>query len=115
MSSVRPVMVMVSGLVLVTRTLKVKVPPGSGRDEGSADFSTRIDGAAVMFTVASSVSVAVLPSLSVAVTVTTSVWLAPGAPVKAPGNVHVGELAPGARVVPMRAPQVEPGRVARSP
>jgi hypothetical protein len=115
MSSLRAVIVSGSGPVLVTTTVKVNVPPGSGRVDGSAVLSTRIDGAPVMVTVASSASVAVLPSSSLAVTVTMSVWVAPAAPAKAPGNVQVGELAPGASVVPMRAPQVEPGMAARFP
>ena len=34
---------------------------------------------------------------------------------KVPVNVHGADDAPAARVVPMRAPQVEPARVARLP
>ncbi len=68
-----------------------------------------------MITVASSSSVAVVPLVSVTTTVTTSVSVAPASPKKLPVNVHGAELAPGARTVPMRAPQVEPGRVARLP
>ena len=40
----------------------------------------------VRLTMASSVSVAVLPSLSTAAAETTSVWLAPALPVKVPVN-----------------------------
>ena len=80
-------MVSASGPVLVTTTLKVNVPPGSGRLPGAADFSTRMAGSRlVMVTTASSVSVASLPSSSSPVTVTTSVWLAPALPVKLPVN-----------------------------
>jgi hypothetical protein len=66
-------------------------------------------------TVASSVAVTTVPSSSTPVTVTTSICIAPAAPVKSPVNVHGAEDAPPASTVPMSAPQVDPGRVARSP
>ena len=74
-----------------------------------------VGGTSVMVTVASSVSVAVEPSMSVTTTVTTSVWVAPASPMKLPVNLHGADEAPAARVVPIRAPQVEPARVARLP
>src|SRR5580704_15290683 len=105
-------------LGLDTVTVKVKLPPGADRLIGLADLVTPICGNAVggvMVTVALAVEVAVLPLVSVPSTVTMSVWLAPALPVNAPVKLHDGEVAPGARVVPMRLPQVEPGRVARLP
>src|SRR5687768_6999729 len=102
--------------VLETVTLKVKLPPGAGSDVGVASLTTLMTGGrSRMVTVASSESVAVVPSASVTTTVTTSVWDAPAAPVKSPGKVQGTDEAPGASVVPMSAPQVEPGRVARLP
>ena len=70
-------------LRLVTTTLKVKVPPGSGSDAGVAVLSTEMigsvagdgDGGVV-------VSVTVVPSSSTPVTVTMSVWVSPSLPVK---------------------------------
>src|SRR5215210_3690055 len=116
MSSVRVVMVRAFGPVLVTTTLKVKEPPGAGRVVGVALFSTEMSGTMLIrLTVASSLAVTTVPSSSVAVTVTTSVWDAPAGPVKSPGNVQGADDAPGASTVPMRAPQVEPGRVATLP
>ena len=104
------------GPVLVTTTSKVKAPPGAGRVRGVALLSTRMAGTmSMMETVASSVAVTTVPEASVAVTVTMSVWEAPAAPVKSPVKVHGAEEAPGARTVPMRAPQVEPARVAMLP
>ncbi len=44
MLSVRAVIVTGSELRLVTTTLKVKVPPGSGRDAGVAVLSTEMIG-----------------------------------------------------------------------
>ena len=109
-------MVTGSKLLLVTVTVKVNVPPGAGRVSGSAVFTTSmVGGTSVMETTASSSSVAVVPSASVTTTVTTSVSDAPALPKKLPVNVHGAEEAPGARVVPMRGPQVDPGRVARLP
>ena len=71
--------------MLVTTTVKVKVPPGSGRLSGLAVLSTRTVGRTLMrLTVASSVSVATVPFTSVPVTVTMSVWQAPPTPVKVP-------------------------------
>ena len=73
MSSVREVIVTDSRLTLVTTTLKVKVPPGSGRVAGEAVLSTTMVGTRlVMATTASSSSVAVEPSSSTAMAVTTS-------------------------------------------
>src|SRR5215213_620230 len=116
MSSVRAVRVSGSGPVLVTTAVKVKVPPGSGRLDGWADFSTMIDGMPARVTVASSEAVTWLLSLSAARTVTMSVWVAPTAPVNVPVNERGGELAPGARNVRIRVLQLEPGRgAARSP
>src|SRR5687768_14871672 len=111
MSSVRAVMVTVSVPGFDTTTVKVKVPPGAGRVSGVAVFTTATTGTTlVMRTMASSVSVTMTPAAFWPTTVTTSVWEAPAWPVKGPVNVHGGELAPGARVVPIRVLQVEPAR-----
>src|SRR5436305_5388156 len=102
--------------VLVTTTVKVKAPPGAVRVSGVAVLRTAITGTTlVSVTVAWSVSVTTVPAASWAVTVTVSVWDAPAGPVKLPGNVHTGVEAAGASTVPIRAPQVLPARVARSP
>src|SRR3712207_3360760 len=99
MLSVRDVIVRAFGPVLVTTTSKVKGPPGAGRVGGDADLSTRMAGVMPMReTVASSLAVAVWPSLSTPVTVTMSVCEAPAAPVKGPVKVHGADEAPGARV-----------------
>ena len=114
--SLSDVIVTVSLLLLVTTAVKVNSPPGSGRESGFAVFTTWTVGIRlVMVTVASSVSVTVLPLTSVPTTVTVSVCWAPAGPLKFPGKVHGALLAPGARVVPIRAPQVEPGMVATLP
>jgi hypothetical protein len=64
--------------VLVTTTVKLKVPPGASWLSGSAVFSTVMVGStSVMVTMASSLSVAVSLSSSTTTTVTMSVWLAP--------------------------------------
>jgi hypothetical protein len=116
MLSVRVLMVMGSGLVLVTTALKVKVPPGAGRLVGAAVLTTcTVGSTSVMPTVASSVSVAVWLSSSTAVAVTMSVWVAPALPVKLPGKLQGTDVAPGASTVPMSAPQVEPGMTTRFP
>src|SRR5918993_6111205 len=116
MSSVSVVIVRAFGPVLVTTTSKVKAPPGAGRLTGVARLSTEMSGVMLMIeTVASSLAVTTVPEASVAVTVTTSVCDAPAGPLKTPGNVHGADEAPGARTVPWRAPQVEPGRVNRLP
>src|SRR5436305_9159091 len=105
-----------SKLVLVTSTVKVKVPPGAGLERGLAVLTTvMVGGTLVIDTVALAVSVAVVPWESVTTTVTRSDWDAPASAMKLPVKLHVGEEAPGARVVPMRAPQVLPARVARVP
>ena len=76
-------MVTASEPMLVTTTLKVKAPPGSGRLEGVAVLSTWTAGTtSVMKTTASSLSVTSTPAGLVARTVTTSVWLAPALPLK---------------------------------
>src|SRR5882757_4066184 len=115
MLSTRLVMVNGSGLVLVTTAEKVKVPPGSGRLEGCTPLSTRMEGAPVRNTVAWAWAEAVELSLSTTMAVTTSVWLFPATPLKSPGKVHGGDEAPAGSTVPIRAPQVEPARVARLP
>jgi hypothetical protein len=91
MLSVRLVMVTDSAaLSLRTRTVKVKVPPGSGRVRGAASLMTVMTGGTPSrVTTASSVAVAVLPAASVPTAVTTSVWLAPALPVKVPGKEQV--------------------------
>src|SRR5580658_40886 len=104
-------------LGLDTWTVKVKLPPGAGRLGGLAALVTAITGvnSGVRVTVACAVAVTMLPLLSTPVTVTVSVWLAPDTPVKEPVKLHGADVAPGASVVPMRAPQVDPARVARFP
>ncbi len=73
--------------VFLTVTEKDALPPGSGRDVGSAVFVTRIELArSVIVTVASSSSETGLPSSSVPEAVTTSVWLLPALPDTAPLN-----------------------------
>ncbi len=75
---------------LRTVRVKVNVPPGSGRLVGLAVLVVvMVGGAAVMVTTASSVSVTVFPGGSVAVTVTTSVWVEPAAPATLPTKRHV--------------------------
>ncbi len=87
MSSMSDVMVRASGPMLLTTTLNWKVPPGSGRLVGLADFSTMIAGTTlVMVTVASSEAVAELSSSSTAMAVTMSVCWAPALPLKCPVN-----------------------------
>ena len=87
MSSVSDVIVSGSALRLVTTTLNVNWPPGSGSEAGVAVLSTAMIGrTSVRVTTASSVSVASLPSSSSPVTVTVSVWLSPALPVKLPVN-----------------------------
>ena len=91
MSSVR--------VVMVTR-LAARVGDHDGEAEGAARLGPAASGVAVLITVtvgstlvsvtvASSVSVAVVPSLSMPMTVTTSVWAAPASPVKFPVNEQV--------------------------
>src|SRR5687767_8827515 len=76
--------------VLVTVTENVTAPPGAGTVVGLPLLSTVTVGAALVIeTVASSLSVADDPSLSVTVAVTTSVWLAPASPVNDPTNEQV--------------------------
>src|SRR5947209_2245652 len=88
--SVSDVIVTGSVLLLVTTTVKVKSPPGSGRLSGLAVFCTAITGRTlVMATVALSDAWAVSPLWSTAVAVTVSVWVAPGGPVKGAVNVQV--------------------------
>ncbi len=71
--------------VLVTVKVKVTGPPGSGRLAGSGVLVTLMVGrTSVSVTLASSVAVAGLLSSSLAVAVTTSVWLAPRRPLKVP-------------------------------
>jgi len=78
-------------LVLFTVTAKAKVPPGSGRLEGTADFSTVIlGGTLLMATTASSRADIWSPDLgstTVATAVSVCVW--PPSPVKTPGNEQV--------------------------
>ena len=63
--------------VFLTVTENEALPPGSGRDVGSAVFVTRIElPRSVIVTVASSSSETGLPSSSVPEAVTTSLWLA---------------------------------------
>jgi hypothetical protein len=65
-------------------------------------------------TVASSEPTATLPSLSTTLTVTRSVCVAPGGPVKSAMNVHP-VVAPGWTTAPMMNPQLEKFRAARLP
>ena len=81
-------MVRVSLEVLVTTTSKVNVPPGSGRERGSAVFSTAMAGRPVRVTVASSSSVTCTPTGFSPTTVTVSVWESPELPVKSPSKLH---------------------------
>jgi hypothetical protein len=84
--------VIVSGLtlVLVTTTVKVKLPPGSGLVVGSAVFLTvMVGGTGVSVTVAVSEAVASRPWVSTALAVTVSVWLSGARPVKSPGKVQL--------------------------
>ena len=88
--SVRDVIVTGSGPLLITWTLKVKSPPGTGRVAGVASLMTRIWGRTlVMATVALSDAWAVSPLWSTAVAVTVSVWVAPGGPVNGAVKVQV--------------------------
>src|SRR5437588_8926179 len=90
------VMVTGSGLVLVTRTVKVNGPPGAGRLVGLADLVTvRVGGRLVMEMVALAVALTWVPPVVVAVAVTTSVWVAPASPVKVATNEHL-DVPPGA-------------------
>ena len=62
-------MVTCSTEVFVIFRVKVKTPPGSGREVGTADLSrVTVGGTSVTVTVASSLAVAELPSLSSTVT-----------------------------------------------
>src|SRR5207248_2567849 len=107
--------VIVTGLipVLVTTTLKVKSPPGSGRLSGLAVVCAVITGGTlVRVTVALSLAWTVSPLWSTAVAVTVSVCVAPGGPVNGAVNVQVYD-APGWRTVPTAVVQVP--RLARLP
>src|SRR5437868_4778657 len=108
MSSTSESMVRTSVLGFVTTTVKVKSPPGAGRLRGLAVFDTAITGAGVRVTVAVSLAVTLTPVGLWPTTVTVSVWESPGLPVKGPMKLHGADEAPGARVVPMSRPQVEP-------
>src|SRR5688572_19353717 len=102
MSSDRLLIVSDSALVLVTTTVNVTLPPGSGSEATPAVLSTLIVGAtSVIVTVASSVSQAGVAgaSSSSPQAVTTSVWLVPALPDTAPTKVKL-QLAPAARTVP---------------
>src|SRR5947199_248935 len=98
MSSTRESMVRTSLLGLVTTTVKVKSPPGSGRLRGLAVLATAITGAGVRETVALSWAVTEVPSGLWPTTVTVSVWESPALPVKGPMKLHGADDAPGARV-----------------
>lgn len=90
MSSTSEVMVIGSKLVLVTLTVKRKIPPGSGRLSGSADFTIRmLGGTLVMVTVAREIDTTCWPRSSRPVVVIVSVWEAPALPKKLPVNAHV--------------------------
>src|SRR5258706_257062 len=82
--------------VLVTTTVKVTLPPGSGIDVGLADFWTAMPGmTSVIVTVASSSSQAWLASSSLAHAVTVSVCaptVEPTSPVKS--NVQLSPASP---------------------
>jgi hypothetical protein len=98
-----------------TCAVNLNTPPGSTSLVGDATFVKAICGAAgVNVTVALAVAVTVVPLLD-PVTVIVSVCESPATPVNVPVNVHVGLVAPGARVVPISVPQVLPARVARFP
>src|SRR5947199_132789 len=115
MSSTRESMVMISLLGLVTTTVKVKSPPDRKSLGEGDDLATAITGTGVRVTVALSLAVTEVPSGLWPTTVTVSVWESPELPVKGPVKLHGADEAPGARVVPMSRPHVEPGRVGRSP
>ena len=73
--------------VFLTVTENEALPPGSGRDVGSAVFVTRIElPRSVIVTVASSWPETGLPSSSVPEAVTTSVCWLPALPDTAPVN-----------------------------
>ncbi len=88
MLSVSELMVTASkALSLRTLTVKVKVPPGSGRLRGEASLMTVMTGGTpTMVTTASSWAVAVWPAVSVATAVTMSTWLVPGRPAPVGGT-----------------------------
>src|SRR5438093_866828 len=90
MSSTSDLIVTGSKLVLVTVTENRNVPPGSGREPGRAVFTTTIvGGTSVIPTLASSVAVAGLFSLSRATAVTMSTCWAPALPKKVPAKEQV--------------------------
>ena len=90
MLSTRDVSVTASNEWLVTTTVKVNEPPGSGRVSCETVLSTEIFGRTlVSVTIASSLSVAGVSSSSIATAVTVLVWLAPALPVNVPGKVQV--------------------------
>jgi hypothetical protein len=91
------------------------LPPGSGTFPGDADFWTVICATTLVTEiVAVSDAVTDVPPLSCAVTVTVSVKVSPAVPVKEAVNVQLTVWL-GCTTCEMREPQVEPGRVARSP
>src|SRR5947209_908551 len=104
-----------SALVLVTTTVKVKSPPGSGRLAGLAALVTAtVGGTLVRVTVAWALAWVGTPGMSTAVAVTVSVWDWPPVPVNGAVNWHV-KLPPGWRTVPTAVLQVELARVVRLP
>ena len=88
MSSVSDVIVTESiAEVFSILTAKVALPPGSGSEDGLADFVTAIELATfVIVTIASSSSETGLPSSSVPEAVTMSLWELPALPLTAPWN-----------------------------
>ena len=98
-SSVNDVNVTDSTDVLATSTEKVTVPPGSLTEPGTAVFVTEIVGrTSLKPTVASSSSVAVLPSPSSTTAVTVSTWSgSPKSPATKASNEH--EKVPATAIV----------------
>lgn len=71
-------------------------------------------GGEVMLTVASSLSLPVLPTESTTVAVTTSVWLAPALPLNTTEKPQL-YVPPGPSTAPVAVLQLEPALVVRSP
>src|SRR5436305_2667467 len=98
----------------VTKALNLVATHAAGARRLTGATRDGVTGAGVRLTVAWAVAVTVWP-LPVPVTVITSVWLAPAAPLNGPVNEHGELVAPGASVTPIRVPHELLGRVARSP